>query len=138
MATLQLFFGGTKSFTAAELALTLAQLTAADQTLCSSGDIAHVAVGDGILLVDVSYLSNRRLVETFTLKSLPSNPYGIEARQGTVGYTLQEAMLMCGAGLFATLANIYMELFQVPFGDVDILVPSQLVSYQGVSGSTPA
>jgi len=138
MATLHLFFGGAKSFTTAELSLTLAQLTAADQTLCSSGDIAHVAVGDGILLVDVAYQSNRKLVEMFTLKSLPSNPYGIEARQGTVGYTLQEAMLMCGSRLIATLQDIYMELFQVPVGDVVVLEPSQLVTYKGISGATPA
>jgi len=138
MATLQLFFGGTKSFTAAELSLTLAQLTAADQALCSSGDVAHVAVGDGLLLVDVAYPSNRRLVETFTLTSLPSNPYGIDALQGMVGYTLQEAMLMCGAGLFAELRDIYMELFQVPVGAVDVLEASLLVGNTGISGTTPA
>ena len=138
MAPLQLFFGVTKSFTEAELSLTLAQLTAADQALCSSVDIAHVAVGDGLLLVDIAYPSNRRLVETLTLKSLPSNPYGIEALQGMVGYTLQEAMLMCGAGLFAELRDIYMELFQVPIGAVDVLEASLLVSNTGISCTTPA
>ncbi len=89
-------------------------------------------------MIDVAYPSNRRLVETFTLKSLPSNPYGIEALQGTIGYTLQEAMLMCGGGLFATLQDIYMELFQVAVGSAAILEPSQLVQLVGVAGSSPA
>lgn len=125
IATLSLFFGGMRSYTGAELALTLAQLTAADQALCSSGDVAHVAVGSGLLLVDVSYPANRRLVETFTLKHLASNPFGLEATQGMTGYTLQEAMLMCGSGLFASLSDIYMELFEVPVGSVDVLEASQ-------------
>jgi len=95
-------------------------------------------VGAGLLLVDVAYPSSRRLVETFTLKSLASNPFGIEAMQGTSGHTLQEAMLMCGSGLFAELRDIYMVLFRVPVGSVDVLNASQLVSNTGISGATPA
>ena len=139
MATLQSFFGGARTYTEAELALTLAQLTAADQVLCSSGDVAHVAVGSGLLLVDVSFPANRKLVETFTLTHLASNPFGLEALQGTTGFTLQEAMRMCGAGLFAaSLSDIYMALFEGPAGEVEVIEASQLVRSTGVSGLSPA
>ena len=49
-------------------------------------------------------------METFTLKALASNPYGLEALQGTTGFTLPEAMLMCGGGVFDSLAQVFMAL----------------------------
>ena len=131
MTELFLKHGGSKLYTAAELALTVAQLTAADQTLCSSGDVAHVAVGRGLLLVDVSSAPNRRLVETFALSALSSNPFGLECTQGATGFTLQEALLMCGGGTFSSLAQVFMALFEG--GEVQILKPSQLVKAVGVS-----
>ena len=45
---------------------------------------------------------------------------------------------MCGGGLFASLQDVYMELFQVPVGNVDVLEISQLVITSGVSALTPA
>jgi len=77
-------------------------------------------------------------VETFKLQGNPVNPYGLEAIQGTTGYTLHEAMLMCGVGLFDFLADVFMSLFEVAVVNVDVLQASQLVKSSGVSGSVPA
>jgi hypothetical protein len=131
MTELFLKHGGSRFYTAAELALTVAQLTAADQVYCSSGDVAHVAVGRGLLLLDVSSPPNRRLIETFTLSALSSNPFGLECTQGATGFTLQEAVLMCGGGTFSSLAQVFMALFEG--GEVGLLKPSQLVRSVGVS-----
>ena len=112
MTTLQLYFGGTKTFTAQELALTLAQLTAAGQVLCSGGDIAHVVLGSGLLLVDATYPPNRRLLEGFELTYNASNPFNIQASVGTLNYTLQEGLELSGyVGTITSLDDVYMVEF---------------------------
>ncbi len=45
---------------------------------------------------------------------------------------------MCGAGLFASLSDIYMALFEGPAGEVEVIEASQLVRSTGVSGLVPA
>ena len=131
MATLPLYHGGSKTFTTAELSLTLAQLTAADQAFCSAGDVAHVALGTGLLLVDVSFPPNRRLVEGYELSYEPSNPFGLQANHGTLNYTLQEALNQCGyTGTISALADVYMADYSLSGGS-DILTTGQLVKSTG-------
>ena len=64
---LTLHDGSIASFTAAELAQTLTRLTNTGQSYClGTQDTAHVRVGSNLLVMDVGWITGRKLIEAYS------------------------------------------------------------------------
>ena len=80
--------------------------------ICAAGNAAHIALGIGLSLVDVSFLPNRKLVERFELSYDATRPFDFSASNGKLTYTLQEALTLCGySGAISSLSDVHMALF---------------------------
>ena len=133
--------GTVVEFPLAELAQTLAHLVAGGNTRCQgqSGVTLLSAGGTGLLLVDTSWHIGRRLVETYTVVSEASFPFGVAFQQGSAMYTLAQALAGAGfAGAVDSLASVYMAQYTTTGGALTYLAPSNLVLDEGSFQTRPA
>jgi hypothetical protein len=128
-------------FPTAELAQALAHLVAGGNTRCQgqSGVTLISAGGTGLLLVDTSWHIGRRLVETFTVVSEASFPFGVAFQQGSSMFTLSQALAGSGyAGTVDDLESVFMAQYSSSGGPLTYLAPSNLVLDEGSFQTRPA
>jgi hypothetical protein len=115
-------------FPVAELAQTLAHLVAGGNTRCQgqSGVTLLSAGGTGLLLVDTSWHIGRRLVETYTVVSEASFPFGVAFQQGSSMFTLSQALAGAGhvTGAITDLAQVYMAQYTTTGGALTYVAAS--------------
>jgi hypothetical protein len=128
-------------FPVAELAQALAHRVAGGNTRCQgqSGVTLLSAGGTGLLLVDTSWHIGRRLVETYTVVSEASFPYGVAFQQGGSMFTLAQALAGAGyAGAVTDLASVFMAQYTTTGGALTYIAPSNLVLDEGSFQTRPA
>ena len=129
-------------FPLAELAQTLAHLVAGGNTRCQgqSGVTLLSAGGTGLLLVDTSWHIGRRLVETYTVVSEASFPFGVAFQQGSSMFTLAQALAGAGyASAVTDLASVYMAQYTTTGGALTYMDgSSNLVLDEGSFQTRPA
>ena len=126
-------------FTEQELGSTLSRLQALDQSYCTgSYDVAHIRVGGSLLLLDVGWVTGRRLLESFAIAQDLSRPFGLRFSAGSAQYSLEEALSAAGyVGAAVTeLSQVYMAMFAA--AAQGYLAPGQLVADVGAFQTSPA
>jgi hypothetical protein len=122
-------------FPVAELAQMLAHLVAVGNTRCQgrSGVTLLSAGGMGLLLVDTSWHIGRRLVETYTVVSEASFPFGVVLQQGSSMFTLSQALAGAGhvTGAITDLAQVYMAQYTTKGGALTYVAASSMVLDEG-------
>jgi hypothetical protein len=89
--------------------------------------------------VDTSWHIGRRLVETYTVVSKASFPFGVAFQQGSSMFTLAQALAGSGyAGAVDELASVYMAQYTTSGGPLTYLAPSNLVLDEGSFQTRPA
>jgi hypothetical protein len=129
-------------FPTAELAQTLAHLVACGSTRCQgqSGVTLLSAGGTGLLLVDTSWHIGRRLVETYTVVSEASFPFGVAFQKVGSMFTLSQALAGAGhaTGTVTDLAQVYMAHYSTTGGALTYVAASNLVLDEGSFQRRPA
>ena len=136
---LSLHDGRLLEFQNAELASTLTRLHTLDQAYClGENNVAHVKIGDNLLLVDVGFHVNRRLLETHLLAFDPQQPFSVRATSGSVHRSLEEALLASGwLGALSSLSSAHMAMYE-GISTTSYLAPGQLVVSTGTFGGEAA
>lgn len=112
--TLTLHDGSTVTYTDAELGQTLTRLQSQNQSFClGASDVAHIRVGGSLLLMDVGWISGRKLIEGYLISADTLFPFGVKFTQGQATYTLDQALAGVGYfGSFVTaLPQVFMEMY---------------------------
>ena len=106
----------TVEFSDAELAQSLSRLDASNSRYClGHSDVAFVNTGGGLLLIDASWPTGRRLLEQYLIGSNTTLPFGISFSLGSASYTLAQALAGVGYVGLSTIAELS-QVFMAKFG----------------------
>ena len=141
MSTLTLHDGSTLSFTDAELSAIWTRLEAQNQSYClGASDTARVKVGPSLLIMDVGWITGRKLIEMYGITYDSTFPFGLKFTVGQGTYTLNQALAGAGyVGLqtITALSQVYM-LMYISAAQVYLASTSNLVKDSGAFSTTPA
>ena len=138
--TLQLYGGGTKTWSDGELLDIYLAMLLGDSALAYAGNIGYIRVGSLLAAVDADAPYNCRLLEQRDAICEPAHVPPLEFRAGTANKTLDQALVDSGyAGpLPVVLAEVYWAVFEVTSGRSYVATDSNLVLEAGVFGGRPA
>ena len=131
---LTLHDGSVVSFTNAELASTLTRLTNTNQSYCLGvQDTAHVRVGPNLLVMDVGWITGRKLIEAYSISYDSTFPFTLRFTLGQSHYNINQALAgagYVGVSSVSSLSQVYMGMYSG--AAQTYLEAGQLVKSQGV------
>ncbi len=99
-----------------ELAQNLSRLEASNSRYCvGHSDIAYVNTGGGLLLIDSSWPTGRRLLEQYLIGADSTFPFKITFSLGSTSFTLAQALAGTGYIGFSNITALS-QVFMASFG----------------------